>query len=324
MRYPLIVACAAVLGVLSPALARAQGAPQGAPQPAASGPSGNRERARTLANRGFELFEAGQYAEALQALQAAEAEFHAPTILLHLARTQVRLGRLVEAKASYERIIGEPLPPGAPPEFLDAQATARAELAEVVKRAPTVEILVRGPGAEGARVAVDGVEAAAGQRLPQNPGHHTISVRAQGAAEVLREVTLAEGAAERVEIDLAPASGDAPSPDAAPGRGSILPAAVAFGVSGVALGIGAVTGLMTFSNASDLEEQCPGGRCPPALQGDLDSANTVSAVSTVSFVVAGLAATTGVVLLLMRPEEPRSPQVGMVVKPTWVGLHGTF
>lgn len=321
MRYPLIVACAAVLGVLSPALARAQGAPQ----PPASGATGNRERARELANRGFELFEAGQYAEALQALQAAEAEFHAPTILLHLARTQVRLGRLVEAKASYERIIGEALPPGAPPAFLEAQSAARAELAEVVKRAPTVEILVHGPGAEGARVAVDGVDAAAGQRLLQNPGHHTISVRAQGAAEVLREVTLAEGAAERVEIDLAPASGGAsPSADAAPRRGSILPAAVAFGVSGVALGIGAVTGLMTFSRVSDLEKDCPDQRCPPTLEDELGSARTLGTVSDVSFVVAGLAATTGVVLLLMRPEEPRSPQVGMVVKPSWVGLHGTF
>jgi len=211
------LASAALLGAPSPAEAQSAQSAQSAP-PQAQAAGAHRERARALANRGLELFEAGQYVDALQAFQAAEAEFHAPTILLRIARTQVRLGRLVDAHASYERIATEQLASYAPPEFFEAQTTARAELAEIAKRTPTVEVIVRGAGAQGARVAVDGVEVAAGRRVPQNPGTHTVSVRAPGAQEVLREVTITEGAAERVEVDLGSSSGPAGGAPGGAGR----------------------------------------------------------------------------------------------------------
>jgi len=329
------LASAALLGAPGPAEAQSAQSAQSAP-PQAQAAGAHRERARALANRGFELFEAGQYAEALPAFQAAEAEFHAPTILLMIARTQVRLGRLVDAHASYERIATEQLASYAPPEFFEAQTTARAELAEISKRTPTVEVIVRGAGAQGARVAVDGVEVAAGRRVPQNPGTHTVSVRAPGAQEVLREVTITEGAAERVEVDLGSSSGPAGGAPAGDegrggggdggdgGGGSLVPAWIAFGVAGVGIGVGAVTGAMTFGRVGELEVACQGGRCPPAEAERYDSAHTLATVSTVGFVIGGIAAATGAVLVVVRPGGRPAEQVGMVVAPGWVGLRGGF
>jgi len=64
------------------------------------------------------------YTTAADRYARADAIFHAPTLLLGLARAEVGLGRLVEAEETYRRIVAEGLPPKPTPAFVAALAAA--------------------------------------------------------------------------------------------------------------------------------------------------------------------------------------------------------
>ncbi len=57
----------------------------------------DREAARTIAGKGYESFEAGDWRKAMDLFQEAEARFHAPPHLLYIARAQAKLELLLEA-----------------------------------------------------------------------------------------------------------------------------------------------------------------------------------------------------------------------------------
>jgi hypothetical protein len=77
---------------------------------------------------------------------------------------------------------------------------------------------------------------------------------------------------------------------------------VAFGVGGAGLVLGAITGGIALGDHSSLSNKCGGG-CPASAQGDLDSYHLMGTLSTVGFIVAGVGAATGAVLLLVQPKE---------------------
>ncbi|AKT38668.1 tetratricopeptide repeat protein [Chondromyces crocatus] len=264
-----ILACAVALTASTPGLAKAQ-------SPASAPVAGDRERARALANEGFGHFEAGKYEEALKAFEEAERNFHAPTILLMVARSHVQLGHHQEARAVFQRIIDEKLANYAPAEFFEAQQQARTEIAALPPASPG-----------------------------ESPGAPTTSPIAP-----VSEPPSAPGDAQ--------SSGSRSS-------GSLLPAAIAFGVAGVGVGVGAVTGLMSFGVASDLEKSCDvSGRCPESERATKDKGMTLATVSTVSFVLAGVAAAAGVTLVVLRPGKSSQEPVNVVAGPGWMGVRGRF
>ncbi|MGC4065119.1 MAG: hypothetical protein QM784_10830 [Polyangiaceae bacterium] len=64
----------------------------------------------------------------------AEKLVHAPTHLLYIARSNVKLGYLVRAQEAYQQLIREQLGASAPQAFRDAQGAAERELAESRRR----------------------------------------------------------------------------------------------------------------------------------------------------------------------------------------------
>src|SRR5690349_10099649 len=76
-----------------------------------------RAEARVIAEQGDAQFDAGRCDKALPLWRAAESLFHAPTILLRIARCQTLLGQVVEATRGLEAIVAEPLRPEAPAPF---------------------------------------------------------------------------------------------------------------------------------------------------------------------------------------------------------------
>lgn len=100
----------------------------------------------------------------------------------------------------------------------------------------------------------------------------------------------------------------------------------ALGVAGAAVVVGGVTGMMTLTNACannfihDKSDAC--------TQSDRDSADATSTVATISFVVAGAAATGGLVLLLTSPSRASAATARPRVRPElglgWAGLRGAF
>lgn len=80
---------------------------------------------------------------------------------------------------------------------------------------------------------------------------------------------------------------------------------VVAGVGVVGLAVGAITGLMAIGKNNDAKALCPtGGKCASQEGVDAnDSAKSLGTVSTIGFVVGGIAVATGVVLVLTSPKS---------------------
>jgi hypothetical protein len=281
--------------------------------------SESRESARALANRGWELFKAGRYDEAIAVLEKADEHFHAPTVLLVLARAHDKAGHLTQAKKVYARIVSEPLAADAPEEFARAKETARAELTAVEARIPRLTLKVAGAAPSSVRVEIDGVDRsqdALPGPLPLNPGTHTVVVSGARGSET-RSISLQEGKNTTVDIELvAPtAKGTARTTAGVSAEPThqrpAWPGIAALAVGAVGLGVGAVTGVMALSKANDVKSRCVAGHCPAEDASKADSARTLGTVSTIGFVVGGVGIGAGTFLLLSRGSDKT---VGVVAR----------
>jgi hypothetical protein len=273
----------------------------------------DRATARTLAQEGYLALRDKDYATAADRFGRAVALVHAPTLLRDLARSQVGLGKLVDAHENYSLIIREGVAPDAPAPWVQAVADAKAEIVSIPPRLPWVTITVAGPTEPV--VTIDGVTVAAaslGVKRPADPGRHEIRAAAKGYYTAKKIVVLKEGESVNIGFELEDAPPEAnpepvetpvtTAPDAPTEPAWRKPAIIsAFAVGGAGLVLGGVTGAMALSKHSKLSTDCPSGSCGPDHKSDLDSYHTLGKLSTIGFIVGGVGAATGVVLLLVKP-----------------------
>jgi len=158
-------------------------------------------QAHVQTEEGLKLYEARRWQEAFDKLRRAEELRHSPTRVLYMARCQYKLGRLIEARALYERVLGEKLPRNAPSNLLDQREEAKKELEIVRVRTPRVKLVLSGIPANESRVFVNGVRIVAWDKeLELNPGQHTIEVTSAGAEPLLRTFTVNEGRSKTVTL----------------------------------------------------------------------------------------------------------------------------
>jgi len=284
-------------------------------------------QARQLAGQGQTAFDAGNFAES-EKLWSAAAKLYpqAPTLTLGLARAQAKAGHVVGAQESYNKIIREwsdkPTPS---PAFKDALDAAKAEVGAVSARVASVVITVEG-GAPNPQVTIDGQpvpSAALGLKRPVDPGQHTVVATAEGykSAETKFGVAEAGNAETKLKLEKNPdavvapvpvpvtAGGTEPPPPGADGNkgsGQKTAALVAFGVGGVGLVVGAITGIIAIGKHGDLADKCTNGTCGNELQSDVDSYKSMGTISTIGFVVAALGAGTGAFLWFTAPKNTGS------------------
>ena len=309
-----VVVAAATLGM--PSVARAD-------EPSAQ----DIAQARELGQQAGTAFAAGNYAESEKLWYAAAKLYPvAPTLTLGLARTQAKLGKFVAAQEAYNKIIREWTDkPNAAPAFKDALEAAKAEVSAVSAKLASVVITIEGTPPPGVQITLDGAPvnaAALGLKRPVDPGSHLVKATAEGYKAAEAPFTVNEGAGAEAKLRLekdatavagvpapagaaagagtAPPAGDTSAPPADKGGGGSNKtlAIVAFGVGGAGLVLGAVTGLVAMGKHSDLEKACPGGTCASDRSSDVDSYKSMGTLSTVGFVVAGVGAAAGAVLLL--------------------------
>lgn len=302
--------------------------------------------ARTLAETGKKRFQSGDYAGAIQALTDAEKYFHAPTITRMRALAHENLGQLLEARALHRQIADENLAAGAPAEFTKAREEAKNSLVTLEKRIPKVVIALPHAPA-GTRVSLDGkvLDAATlAAPLRMNPGKHALTIEPPNGQKIRREVDLRETSVETVEVDLAPPPAVTAAPNATvalpigsppegassppPPARSILGPAIAFGAGGAGLVVGAITGGMTLAKAGEIRALCGGDLdCPESARTKvgLDGAKGIGYVSTAAFVVAGVGAAVGVVLLVLPAgKKDAPPRAAVTAAPGFVGVRGAF
>jgi len=309
-----IARCAMALVLLTsaPALAQDRG-----------GPASRQDEARTLAEEGFKLFGRDQWKDANERFRQADALFHAPTLVVYMARCQRKLGKLVAARDLYEKALAEPIAPGAPPAYEEAKRDAKRELDELRGRIPSIQLVVTGVPPETARATIDGLPMPVKrERIELDPGPHVVEAISERAKRVeRRELNLAEGAAERVEIALQPRLVDEPSatpseatPPTAPppsSKGSLVPAGVAFGLGGASLVVFGVTGGLALGKFSDVKSRCHGTVCLTSDAAEASAGTTLGNVSTALLVIGSAAVVTGVVLAVVRPGKRSAPAAAL-------------
>jgi len=270
----------------------------------------DRATARSLYIEGQKALEAGDYETAADNFRRGEALFHAPTMLVGLARAYVGLGKYVEAMESYNKVIREELPDKAPDAFVTAKEEAQKEVVGLDEKIGWVTISVEGPSEP--TVLLDDVEvsvASLGVRRAVNPGDHLVQASAPGYLAAEQSFSIAAGSTETVTLTLGedpdgvaePPGGGDPGVSTDDGSTLRLVGFIGLGLGGAGLVLGAVTGGLAIGKHGDLTDSCPDGRCPADQQDNLDSYETMGTLSTIGFIAGGVLAGAGLVLVLVAP-----------------------
>jgi hypothetical protein len=291
----------------------------------------DRATARSLAGEGYQALQTKDYSTAVDRFSRADALVHAPTLMIDWARSLVGLGKLVEAQERYEQIIREGVDAKAPKSWQHALTDATSEVADLKPRLAWVTITVA--GSNDARVTIDGTAvppAAVGVRRAVNPGQHIVRIGAKGFLKQQKSVELAEGSDGSVDFQLKadPDAVTEPEPRAAPAAPventkhdpDHTLSYVSFGVGGIGLVVGGITGALFLSKRATLSKACDPSRvCAKNEQSTLnayDSFGTVSAAG-LGLGVVGIGA--GLALWLLDGEPSPAPTAGVVVRP-YVGV----
>jgi hypothetical protein len=274
-----------------------------------------RAGARELGEKGDAAFGAGRCDKAIDFWQKADAIFHAPTLLLRIARCEALLGQVVAATESLERIVSEELPANAPPTWADARAQASSELPTVRGRIAHVDIRIKGAGAAAPSIAIDDEALPIGEHQRRlDPGPHRIVV-AIGESSSERRLTLGDG--EERAIDLA-ISVEAARPRTRLQRNT----GIAVGALGLAaLGVGIGFGISALSLSSQLDDACGKNRrdCAPSEQPSIDKVSSRSLVA--DFAIGGgaaLALTGGLLFFTDSSSKKSEPKVRVQLAQTTV------
>jgi hypothetical protein len=95
---------------------------------------------------------------------------------------------------------------------------------------------------------------------------------------------------------------------------------------------GTVTGILSMKKVDQLDDRCPNKvGCNPADQPLADDARVLGNASTATFAIGGVAAVTGIVLLVVdatspddEPAAPPRASIMPAIGPGYVGVTGTF
>jgi hypothetical protein len=288
----------------------------------------DKDRAGDLMDEGDVLFERSAFPDALQKYEQADAIMNVPVTGLAIARVLEKLGRLTEARAKAVAVASMPVEADEPAPFVRARAEAAALSESLRRRIPT--LILEGLPTKGVvRVEVDG-KAVADPRVPimLDPGSHAVRVAVEGREEQLHQVTLSEGARERLGVSSSEGTTSRDETGEADQDARVPTLAyVGFGIGAVGIAVGSVTGYMTWSKSKELEDSCGGTVCSPSYQDDIDSGRRSAMISNIAFGIGAVGVGVGVVALLTGESDASARETGglrLGVMPGGAVLSGQF
>lgn len=322
----------------------------------------DKETARSLMDDGDKKSSSGDLQGALKSYKAADDIMGVPTTAFEVARVQIKLGLLVEARDTLQRLMRIPKRAKEPAAFSKARAEAARLNDEIQPKIPSLQVSVGGLAAGVVpEVTIDGEAlpaAAVGLPRKLNPGIRRVVASAKGYESVSIEVKLIENDTRTVSLQLRPASvepppaassaaviptappavSSAPPPPptatttatfSVPPAGQRRPALVygGFGLGILGVTFGAVSGLISLNKASSVKDKCDGERCPEAVRDDIVSTKNWALASDVGFAVGVAGAGVGLIALLMgsgSASTAKRPSVEPVVGLGNLGLQGKF
>ncbi len=274
----------------------------------------------------------------------------APKYLWNLAVAEEKSGHFVEALSHFRRFLARP-------ETTDAERAKARKLVEEAE-AKTGHVVVDAPA--GASLSIDGSETtpSAERTVDVTPGKHAIEVRLGGSV-ASASVEASAGQTVRAELRfetpppappaptatpaVTPPPPEAASPDTASTgtwwSGPRYAGVAAAGLAAVAVGAGIAWHVGFSNNESDaaaIRSAIPAGSCAGVsassscgtLMDKINSGNQDATLSTVSFVVGGVAAAAAIGLIFVVGTPPTVHSGGVGCSPTvglgTVGVAGHF
>ena len=282
------------------------------PGPAAAQPAGAKSlaAARQAFKEGEEAEAQGDLAIALDKFKAAVAIKETPQLHVRIGAVQEKLGRLVDALASYQRGLAKASGTAS------VTKIAREQIDSLRARIPKVTVVMTSPPPDLV-VTIDGVPfspSSFGTPVPVDPGTHRLHAQAPKFIDRDQTFTAAERSSPRIELSLLP-GGDttatpAPPADSGPSK---VPGAILVGVGGAALVAG--IGMLAASYVKDgtVNSQCGGSArmgCPLGMQSQIDSEiSTINALrgGSIPLLIAGAAGVAVGAYFLARSPAPAAP-----------------
>lgn len=307
-----------------------------------------RAGARTAADRGYDAFKSGDWAEALDLFGRAESLVHSPVHNLYIARSHARLGHLIEAQEAYLRLVREGMSPGASAAMRAARTEAETELIPLEPQIPLVTLIVEGQTGERLEVEQDGrplPAALLGVARPLNPGEYTWQARSASRQSAAEKRTVAAGSQTTVTLRLteerelasstsatdpaSPLQDGTPSPHTAQGPSGWVYAGFGVAVTGLALG----TGFLLYQGRLEDRIRCESNICPETQENiDLKSdADRAGLFAGLGFAASGVGLVSALTIWALSPSSdpgPESAKTTLRVQP-WLGwnsagVYGSF
>ena len=291
------------------------------------------DAARALFKEGKELRQDGDLQRSLEKFRSAHDHYETPITTLELGRAYILVGKLLEGRQVLSSVATLPPRPSESEKAADARDEAQDLIARVQPRLAWVSVATQiAAAAPAPRVFLDGALFSEKPQTPRavNPGKHTLTGES-GDAHARIELDLREGERRTVTMTLTPPGAPPPLPDRVTPEptGSSPLLYVGFGLAGVGLAVGTVTGIISLSKASAAKPSCVDHRCPPEVHDDVDTAKTMGTVSTVAFAAGGVGLAGAIVALVwLRPAA--APKTSALASLTpllglgTIGLKGLF
>lgn len=301
----------------------------GTTAPAAAEPSPQEiKEARAAFRAGLALEAAGDFKNALVKFREVAEVRQTPQVMFHIARCLEHLGRWTEALGTYRMAIDGAREEGAE----DVVTSADEARQNLESRMPKLQI-IRGKGAAGAVVELDGVRIGAasfGVEMPADPGGHRVVATVDGEEKFSQTVVLKEGRVEtvRVNIDGAPPP-PAPEPERKPVEigPSERTGYIFLGAGITSIVVGGMFVKLRNDTIDELDDQCIGDQCSAAME-DTSDRGKIYTMAANAFLGAGvISAGIGTVILMQSEDEPETkpgvqPASGAQVGLSAVGPRG--
>jgi hypothetical protein len=288
--------------------------------------------AQALFDDAKELVKSGKAAEACPKFEESQRLDPGLGTQLNLADCYERIGRTASAWTIYVEVA-----PAARREGQDARAEHAVTRAAALKPLLAKLTIVvpperRLPGMNVTRDTTLVREAQWSVAIPVDPGQHTIIVEAPGKEPWQTSLDVPAQSANTVTIPVlkdaprdasraASSSGNVGSSDPNAGKTQRIAGIALAGAGVVGVGLGTFFGLRAMGKKDDAG--CDGNSCPDVGSRDLyEDAQSAGNVSTIGFIVGGLAVAGGAVLYFTAPKPAREKglEAGAVLSPGLVGL----
>jgi tetratricopeptide (TPR) repeat protein len=277
--------------------------------------------AETAYKEGVAAFEAGRYEEAAELFRAAHALRPSFKLLYNIGQSEAAAKRFGAALEAFERYLAEGGDEIAP----ERRDEVLAEVDRLRKMIGYVEV----EAPDGAEVAIDGAARGAAPLpgpIPLASGvDHSVRVTQGERVLVERTVRVSGGqsltvraaAAEAPVVEAAPPEAVAAPADAGGSSGLKKGGWALVGIGGAMVVGGVVTGVLAYKKDGELYDACPREECSDTQdhRDDIDSLETLSAVTDVLLFVGGAAVATGAVLLIVDGVRGRRAERPVAVIP---------